>query len=271
MKLRRLPQKIKSRYRGFMTARLLHRLKSNWSNNSSSVVTIGRWKVKFIDPGSLSDMWRLQFLRRYNDFYTTNSSPRILDCGSNIGVSVLRYKELYPSSKIVAFEPDPDIYQILRYNIIANNLSDVEAIEAAVWNKSGTLEFIKCPFNNDTQAGHLNLSQDYNSDRIITVRTVWLGDYIQTPVDFMKLDIEGAELEVLRSCQHLLTNIRQMIVEVHYRVDRADILAELLSILKSSGFKVAIYQYFGPSTYLPFVSKKNSNGDQFPLLWAWQE
>lgn len=229
---------------------------------------IGRWNVTYIDGHALRSMWTLQFLRRYNDFYSPNDSPRILDCGSNIGVSVIRYKELYPLSRITAFEPDPDICKVLRMNIARNNLSDVEVVEAAVWTANGTLPFTRLP-QDDTQAGHLGLSEF--SKETITVPTVWLGDYIQTPIDFVKLDIEGAELDVLMSCRHLLTNIRQMIIEVHYYVNKPDVLIEILNLLKSSGFKIALYQYFGPPTYLPFVTNPHSSGDQFPLLWAWQE
>src|SRR5271169_1281292 len=52
-------------------------------------------------------------------FSTTTSSPNILDCGSNIGMSILYFKNLYPDARILGFEPDPDTFGMLRRNVEA--------------------------------------------------------------------------------------------------------------------------------------------------------
>ena len=47
-------------------------------------------------------------------FHTDKKQPLILDCGSNIGMSILFFKMLYPGARIIGFEPDPDTFEILR-------------------------------------------------------------------------------------------------------------------------------------------------------------
>ena len=64
-------------------------------------------------------------------FCSTQPTPRILDCGANVGLASLYFKRLYPQARITAYEADPDIYQCLRNNLRRNGASDVETIQAA--------------------------------------------------------------------------------------------------------------------------------------------
>ena len=48
------------------------------------------------------------FVRRIYHFESHRSDPLIIDCGSNIGLSILYFVSTYPSSRVIAFEPDPD-------------------------------------------------------------------------------------------------------------------------------------------------------------------
>jgi len=236
--------------------------------NNNNTIYFGERKIQYIDLHAFKSMWQLQFLRNYNDFYTTNSTPLILDCGSNIGISVLRYKELYPEAKIIAFEPDPKIFQVLENNIRLNKLRNIEAFCVAVWSETGSVSF-HSTVNNDSQAGRIEISPTIGS---INVPAVWLGDYLQSQVDFLKLDIEGAELSILESCRHLLLNVRQMMIEVHYRVEQPEFLINIMSILRDSGFHIAVYQYLqSPDSSKPFQNNPNTNADQFPVLWAWRD
>lgn len=238
--------------------------------HTSGTIKLDDWSISYIDSCALRSMWDLQFGQRYNDFFSSTEHPKILDCGSNIGISVLRYKHLYPESHIVAFEPDPVICEVLRENVKANSLTNVDVIQAAVWTENTSVNFSVSP-TGDSQAGHLaTLDSDAIPRETITVKSIWLGEYLNEPVDFLKLDIEGAELPVLLSCVEQLKNVNQMMVEVHYRVDQSETLVQILNILKQQGFSVAMYQLFGPPTYKPFTRDETSVADQFPVLWAWR-
>lgn len=231
---------------------------------------IDNWQVHYINACDLRSMWRLQFGQRYNDFYNASVSPRILDCGSNIGVSVLRYKYLYPNSRVTAFEPDPELCATLRRNVVTNELDNVEVVEAAVWTTETTLGFL-AKHHGSTQAGHLMQQEGMSTPGVFAVKTIWLGNYLDEHVDFLKLDIEGAEIPVLQSCITLLHNVEQLMVEVHYDVDEPQMMVDILSLLKEAGFKVAVYQHMPmPLTYKPYVKDPNSVADQFPVLWAWR-
>jgi FkbM family methyltransferase len=81
------------------------------------------------------------FRRRVYDFATSTATPRIIDAGANIGISILFFKRLLPNSKIIAFEPDPEIYALLVRNIEAHGYGDVDLKEATVWINDDELTF----------------------------------------------------------------------------------------------------------------------------------
>jgi hypothetical protein len=57
------------------------------------------------------------FIYNSYEFLSTKKNPFILDCGSNIGMSILYFKYFYPNCKIYAFEPDPETFELLKFNI----------------------------------------------------------------------------------------------------------------------------------------------------------
>lgn len=73
-------------------------------------------------------LFRDIFIRKDYYFETKSSSPYIIDGGGNIGMSVLFFKYLYPSSRIAVFEPSPSIFEVLKKNIEINKLQGVALI-----------------------------------------------------------------------------------------------------------------------------------------------
>ena len=81
------------------------------------------------------------FEKKIYDFDATSNSPLIIDCGANIGLSLLFFSKRYPTARIIAFEPDVTILPYLRANIASQLLDNVVLHEKAVWTEETTLEF----------------------------------------------------------------------------------------------------------------------------------
>ncbi len=230
------------------------------------------WMIEYADAPTLCAGIRNQVLDGVNDFRAASEAPRIIDCGANIGISVLRFKQLYPKARITAFEPDPVACAALRRNTSQNGFPDVTVIEAAVWDCEGVMRF----HTDGADGGHLLPNEDsLGNDGPLRVRTVRLADYLQEPVDFVKLDVEGAELVVLQDCARHLENVACLAVEVHYRVSRPGDLAELLCILGQTGFKVSLATPFSgaePRIDLrtAYIEKPGQNADIYVILYAWR-
>lgn len=180
----------------------------------------------------------------FPSFFTPSEErPLIIDCGANIGVSVLEWKTRWPTCEIICFEPDPWAFKVLDKNVEQNDIPGIRCINAAVLEHSDGAEF----FGDLRQAGDARgNSVDPSWSRrdgstSTTVKSTRLKPYIEgRDVSFLKLDIEGAEQRVLTDIQDHLDCISAIYVEVHETdesIDRNSAQA-IESILKESGFIV---------------------------------
>jgi FkbM family methyltransferase len=205
---------------------------------SDHPVKVLDYTVKPSLPESFLYLFREIFIELSYYFRAKSSSPVILDCGSNIGMSVLFFKMLFPNSRIDAFEPEASTFERLQDNVETNKLSDVELHRAAVGRDKGTVQF----FYDPNETGSLLASVDARrvpGGRAESVPQVRLSDFVTGPVDFLKLDVEGAELAVLEELRaaEALPKIDQMVVECHHHINRdEDSLSKILALLEDSGF-----------------------------------
>lgn len=169
-------------------------------------------------------------------FEARRPSPVILDCGCNIGMSICFFKSLFPGCKIMGFEPAADSFALLTQNVQANGLKDVALHQAALGSSDGEVTFYQ---ENDPGSLMASTNAHRVGGRTQTVQQVRLSSFIDGPVDFMKLDVEGAEDEVLKDLvkSNKLRHIEQMVIEYHHHVDKdTDAFAGFLATLESGGF-----------------------------------
>jgi hypothetical protein len=81
------------------------------------------------------------FVQEVYCFQSAGAAPYILDCGSNIGLSVIYFKRRFPDARIVAFEPDPANAALLQRNLHAFHHDDVDVKIKAVWREDTVLRF----------------------------------------------------------------------------------------------------------------------------------
>lgn len=192
------------------------------------------YRIRFVDSSTFLSMYYLIFVSQGYRFHAASRSPLILDCGANIGMSVLKFKRLYPDAHIVAFEPDPKICATLRYNVQTNRLSQIDVVEAAVWTEMG-----KIPFMADhADSGRVVHVQDQQT---LPVNCVRLRDYLNQPVDLLKIDVEGAEASILLDCADRLSSVRAIILEYHSFAHQEQKLDQVLGVLRAQGFRCYIH------------------------------
>lgn len=170
------------------------------------------------------------FVEDIYDISFTTPSPLVIDCGANIGLSVLYMKTKYPAAKIVAFEPDAINFSFLKKNVAAYHLTDVELRNEAVWKENTTLQFVS--------GGTLDskLDSSANHKNTVPVTAIRLKDLLNQKVDFLKIDIEGAEYEVLKDCGTSLKNVEYLFIEYHGFFEKIHELTETLQHIQENGF-----------------------------------
>ncbi len=146
-------------------------------------------------------------------------SPVIFDLGSHIGLSILYFKMNYPNAKIVGFEPNPNIFPLLEENICCNNLQDVDLHNIALGNTDEIRDFhIDNQYDAFSTSGFKpNAWNGTQSTISISVKTEKLSRYINNHIDLLKMDIEGAEKEVLMELEKedKLKYIKNIVIECH--------------------------------------------------------
>ncbi len=214
--------------------RLVAELRSTPRYTERHVQVYG-WHLTLPDTASFLSAFQEIFERQSYAFPTDKSAPCIVDLGANIGLSVLFFKRLYPRARIIAFEADPHIFRYLEQNVHGNGYTDVLLQNKAAWNSTTTLSFR--PEGADagrvvTEAG----------EGVIAVAAVDIADLLRAyPVDFLKIDIEGAEEHVLPAAREFLPAIPCVFVEYHSSPDKAQTLHQLLNLLHECGFRVQIH------------------------------
>lgn len=117
----------------------------------------------------------------------------VVDIGANIGYYTLIFARLVgPNGKVYAFEPDPNNFELLRANIEANGYKNVVLEQKAVLNKLGEAK-LHISFGNN---GDHRLYDSNDGRSSILVEVVALDEYFkyrERAIDFIKMDIQGAE------------------------------------------------------------------------------
>jgi FkbM family methyltransferase len=207
-----------------------------------SVVDCLDYKVQINHGLNFYVLYKDIFVKRIYHFEAIDPAPFILDCGSNIGISILYFKHLYPAARILGFEPDPTIYPYTESNVLQNNLSDVRLIQAALAGEEGTLTL----YSDGSFGSYL---ADHVPDEIpagwvrYEVPSVRLRDYLTEPVDFLKINIEGAEWEVLADSAEELRQVSKMVIEYHHLPGLPRTLHKILELLDRQGFEYLINDF----------------------------
>lgn len=252
-----LPYPVQSALRWGATqpARSRNAIRLGWDKHrivtagrKGSTVRLADFDVRINDGGVTPfDLYEDIFVNRVYDFEAQRPDPRILDCGTNIGMSVLYFKQRYPLASVVGFEPDPTILPFLRENLDRNSVTGVEVVHAALGARPGTLIL-----NSDGgAASHLEGYEpegDATDWATFEVPCVRLSDYLDEPVDYMKMNIEGAEYEVLGECEPKIRQIREMNIEYHRLPGVPCTLHEILELLARNGFLYTVSD-FGLAMY----------------------
>jgi FkbM family methyltransferase len=172
--------------------------------------------------------------------------PRVLDCGAHIGLSVLYVKRRFPEARITAFEPNPLTFQLLTRNIRGNGFDDVELVNAAVAVEAGALPFYvpRDPlFKHWGDSAVKNPWYNEAKWETITVPAIALRDRLTEPIDYLKLDIEGLETDVLRASTDRLAVVKRATVEFHgSETNPANQLPAMRALLAEAGLTTILRQ-----------------------------
>jgi FkbM family methyltransferase len=174
--------------------------------------------------------------------------PRtIVDVGANCGMTSVFFANQYPAARIWALEPEPSNYSALVRN--ARPYPNIVPILAALWSEDGEVEIFS-PWPKFTKWGKWGFHvRSGKGCRALTLRSLMSEIGIDS-IDMLKVDVEGAEIEIFDSC-NWIDKVKVLAIELHDRQRpgcSAAVEAVLGSRHKTQHREVSFYQIHEPDS-----------------------
>jgi len=148
---------------------------------------------------------------------TLSIRPRVIvDAGANIGLASIFYANRYPDARIIAIEPEPSNYEMLRKNVTL--YPNVVPIQAALWNRKKLLSGSRIVTGHHAyqvrEEHELDDEGHCASIRGLSLRELMTDLGIQQ-IDLLKVDIEGSEKEVFEDSANWIQHVGIIAIEIH--------------------------------------------------------
>lgn len=161
------------------------------------------------------------------------------DIGANVGLYGFMFKNLVPRGKVLLFEPDVSNAKLIRRTLDKYPRDDTQLVEAAVSDREGTADFYEDALSGAAGTLQLDVRGGFVSTHYhvvpskITVKTVTLDQMVlqHGAPDFIKIDVEGAELSVFEGASNLIETSHPAIM---FECDSRDL--KIMDILARAGY-----------------------------------
>lgn len=202
---------------------------------------------KLKDYGEFLYILSEQFVSEiYEKHYNIKKGHVIVDIGANIGIfAVKAAKKVGKSGKIIVMEPEKRNLEFLKKNIQANNLNNVIIVPKGVWSERTTKKiFLR------GMGGHsfFHKSRSYDYINLDTLDNI-LKDLNIEKINFIKMDIEGAEIEALKGANTTLKKKINLAISGYHKINGNPTYKAIISLLKKKGFSVTPFTCTSPKTY----------------------
>jgi FkbM family methyltransferase len=209
-------------------------------------------------------------MTRHEDVIIEHFCPRegdvVVDVGAHIGrYTIVASKRVGPTGKVIAIEADPSNYEMLNRNIELNQLANVTTLNYAVFSKKAKIKLY-------LPAG--DIFTKYNTvmsnwiwvkpeDKFVEVNANTLDNLLQQigikQVNWIKIDVEGAEFEVLNGANNLLLYNKNVVLLVEVHGSSNDYGRKVQEFIKSYNFRIEFEKIYENNGYL--ILRKSASQD----------
>jgi len=188
---------------------------------------------------------------------------KVIEVGANIGTLTVPLAQTLASQQreLLAFEPQPFIFQNLCANLALNGINNVNALPFACGTESGTLFFPRPDYSTQGNFGGISMSSEKSANDV-AVKCVSLDEQLgDDTVSLLKIDVEGFELQTLQGAVNILTKSRPILYVENDRPEKSQALIEWLW---AQNYRL---WWHLPPQYNPDNFFKNGN-DIYPGTWS---
>ncbi len=171
-----------------------------------------RFYARFLDWAAVQEVALAQEYGFIRSLLPGGAAPKIVDVGANIGMFSMYALSLWPQATVYAVEPSRRTFELLQRNRRANARCAWQVFRYAVWSGDGEVRFENRRFSTSSRVGDAT-----TGDELVPAigLPALLSRLAPTPVDLLKMDVEGAEEAALCGHEALLRDVAHLVVEVH--------------------------------------------------------
>lgn len=203
-----------------------------WFNTKSGIKIKIRPNSTDLDTFSL--IW---LLKEYNKHgFTIKPNDVIIDIGAHVGIFSLYASQFCTNGKILCYEPSTENFELLQYNISQNQIKNIFSNNFAI---SGSNDTVTLYINPDNTA-HSICDSTSKSIQVQsrTLQNIFDSNKLEI-CDYLKLDCEGAEYEIIESLpSEYFKKIKQIYIEYHFSDSKRDMLNNMIKKLEQMSFSI---------------------------------
>ena len=198
--------------------------------------------------------------------FTPKEGDTVIDIGAHIGrYTITSSKQVGNTGKVLAIEADPDNFQLLKRNIALNNLKNVLPLNYAVFSARTRMKLYEQSAS--AKYNSLMLARAAKTKNYVEVNADTLDSILKlnevNQVNWIKIDVEGAEFEVLKgSTKTLSTDNVSLFIEIH-NIDDPSHYHNIIDFLKYRNYEITFEQRYEGSgeSHVIFRKKNNDNNN----------
>ena len=163
---------------------------------------------------------------------TVQPGATVVDVGANIGAHTLFFaRTVGEAGLVLAFEPQRVVFQMLCANMALNEIRNVHCIQSALGRQAGQAHIPVPDYEKEGNFGEFSLNQEADSGEEVRIMPLDAIDFAR--LDFVKIDVEGLEAEVIRGAVRTIARHRPLL---YVENDRREGSPSLIALLQSLGY-----------------------------------
>jgi FkbM family methyltransferase len=217
-------------------------------NPSLIKIYVPKYKYKIYCPATVDDFVNMTTREQeIIEHFNPKKNDTVIDIGAHLGrYSLISAKRVDKDGKVISIEANPLVLERLKKNLELNELTNTTSLNYAVYSEKTKIKlFFPKEGLKNTIYNTIISDRSINSERFIEVNAdtldnlLDLNDIKQESVNWIKIDVEGAELEVLKGATNVLSKNKDisLLIEIHNIENGKNLYRPIMDLLDNYNFK----------------------------------